>query len=73
MGEKTLLSYCFKTLYLRRKVSKIPILPCLPFKPLIMPACYLYKIISLPFPSLPLLRPIYIYIYILLAVPLFII
>ena len=65
MEGKTLLGYCFKTLPLRKRVFKIPILPRLPFKPLTMPIVAYIKLYTFPFSTPP-------YIYILLTVPLFI-
>ena len=65
MGGKTLLGYCFKTLLLRKKVSKMPILPRLPFKPFIILVRYLYKIIYLPLPYSAL------YIYVIYNPPIY--
>ena len=63
MRGKTPLSYYFKTLPLRRKVSKILILPHLPFKLSVIFIYYLYKIIYLFLAPFLSLYPIYIYIF----------
>ena len=49
-GGKTLLDYYFKILPLYKRVSKMPILPCLLFKLFTISIYYLYKIIYLSFP-----------------------
>ena len=64
IGGKTLLGYCFKALLLHRRVSKIPILPHLLFKPtaisIYIAYIKLYTYLSLTLP----------HIYTLFVVPL---